>query len=249
MMGSLSLATLLKKVTLSPLVTISCREYVGEQQKCLLQKHICGCVHMHVCMHAYIFHGIQVAVKGQHSGINSLLLSRGFWVWNSRCQAGPQYPALPGPHIHFLLTAIGIVLTGDLVPQRDCYQTSLEIQYSGNIVFLVSFLIFRDRVSLCSPGCPGTHFVDQGGLELRNPPASASQVLGLKERHHRPACFIGRYTCINMSIKQCYFGAGEMAQWVRAPDCSSRGSEFKSQQPHGGSQPSVTRSDALFWSV
>jgi hypothetical protein len=36
------------------------------------------------------------------------------------------------------------------------------------------------RVSLCIPGCPGTHFVDQAGLELRNPPASASQVLGLK---------------------------------------------------------------------
>jgi hypothetical protein len=34
-------------------------------------------------------------------------------------------------------------------------------------------------------------------------------------------------------------GAGEMAQWVRAPDCSSEGPEFKSQQPHGGSQPSV----------
>jgi hypothetical protein len=33
-------------------------------------------------------------------------------------------------------------------------------------------------------------------------------------------------------------GAGEMAQWVRAPDCSSEGQEFKSQQPHGGSQPS-----------
>jgi hypothetical protein len=43
--------------------------------------------------------------------------------------------------------------------------------------------------------------------------------------------------------------AGEMAQWVRAPDCSSEGPEFKSQQPHGGSQPFVTRSDALFWSV
>jgi hypothetical protein len=27
---------------------------------------------------------------------------------------------------------------------------------------------FRDRVSLCSPGCPGTHSVDQAGLELRN---------------------------------------------------------------------------------
>jgi hypothetical protein len=38
----------------------------------------------------------------------------------------------------------------------------------------------RDRVSLCIPGYPRTHFVDQAGLELRNPPASASQVLGSK---------------------------------------------------------------------
>jgi hypothetical protein len=29
-------------------------------------------------------------------------------------------------------------------------------------------------------GCPRTHFVDQAGLKLRNPPASASRVLGLK---------------------------------------------------------------------
>jgi hypothetical protein len=41
-------------------------------------------------------------------------------------------------------------------------------------------MVFRDRVSLYSPDCPGTHSVDQAGLELRNPPASASQVLGLK---------------------------------------------------------------------
>jgi hypothetical protein len=27
---------------------------------------------------------------------------------------------------------------------------------------------------------------------------------------------------------------------VKSTDCSSRGPEFKSQQPHGGSQPSVT---------
>jgi hypothetical protein len=40
--------------------------------------------------------------------------------------------------------------------------------------------VFRDRVSLCSSGCPGTHFVDQAGLKLRNLPASAFQVLGLK---------------------------------------------------------------------
>ncbi|GAB1294850.1 Protein TOPAZ1 [Apodemus speciosus] len=40
----------------------------------------------------------------------------------------------------------------------------------------------KDRVSLCSPGCPGTHPVDQADLELRNLPASASQVLRLKGR-------------------------------------------------------------------
>ena len=45
--------------------------------------------------------------------------------------------------------------------------------------FFFFFLVFGDRVSLCSPGCPVTHFVDQAGLELRNPPVSASQVLGL----------------------------------------------------------------------
>jgi hypothetical protein len=47
-------------------------------------------------------------------------------------------------------------------------------------VLVLIFIFLRDRVSLCSPGCPGTHSVDQAGLELRNPPASASQVLGLK---------------------------------------------------------------------
>jgi hypothetical protein len=51
------------------------------------------------------------------------------------------------------------------------------------------------------------------------------------------------------NIKKIIMGAGEMAQWVRAPDCSSEGPKFKSQQPHGGSQPPVMRSDALFWCI
>ena len=58
------------------------------------------------------------------------------------------------------------------------------VLFFGLLFCFVSFLFleFRDRVSLCSPGCPGTHLVDQAGLELRNLPASASasQVLGLK---------------------------------------------------------------------
>ena len=54
--------------------------------------------------------------------------------------------------------------------------------------------------------------------------------------------------CVSYTEKHIR-GAGEMAQWVRAPDCSSKGPKFKSQQPHGGSQPPVMRSDALFWCV
>jgi hypothetical protein len=48
------------------------------------------------------------------------------------------------------------------------------------VVVVVVVVVFRDRVSLCSLGCPGTDSVDQAGLQLRNPPASASQVLRLK---------------------------------------------------------------------
>ncbi|GAB1293641.1 AP-1 complex subunit gamma-1 [Apodemus speciosus] len=51
------------------------------------------------------------------------------------------------------------------------------------INILGRFLLNNDkniRVSLCSPGCPGTHSIDQAGFELRNPPASAFRVLGLK---------------------------------------------------------------------
>ena len=44
--------------------------------------------------------------------------------------------------------------------------------------FLLFLLAFGDRVFLCSPGGPGTCFVDQPGL--RNLPVSASQVLELK---------------------------------------------------------------------
>jgi hypothetical protein len=62
-----------------------------------------------------------------------------------------------------------------------------------NVVIYTSFFFFfffPDRVSLCSPGCPGTHSVDQAGLKLRNLPASASRVLGLKACTTMPGCDI-----------------------------------------------------------
>jgi hypothetical protein len=61
-----------------------------------------------------------------------------------------------------------------------CYFQGLSGQELFIIIIINFFFVFRDRVSLCSPGCPGTHSVDQAGLELRDLPASASQVLGLK---------------------------------------------------------------------
>jgi hypothetical protein len=69
-------------------------------------------------------------------------------------------------------------------PIDICFNTQhIELMISFLFFLFVCLfvcLFFQDRVSLYSPGCAGTHFVDQAGLELRNPPASASQVLGLK---------------------------------------------------------------------
>jgi hypothetical protein len=48
------------------------------------------------------------------------------------------------------------------------------------------------------------------------------------------------------SIKQSLKGWRDSST-VKSTGCSSRGPEFNSQQLHGGSQPSVMRSDALFW--
>jgi hypothetical protein len=62
-------------------------------------------------------------------------------------------------------------------------------------------------------------------------------------------CRVEIILVVTLMVLLTLLWAGEMAQWVRAPDCSSEGPEFKSQQPHGGSQPSVTRSDSFFWSV
>jgi hypothetical protein len=54
---------------------------------------------------------------------------------------------------------------------------------SARILAMLIFFLFwgggRDKVSLCSPGCPGTHFVDQAGLKLRNLPAGIKGI-----RHH-----------------------------------------------------------------
>jgi hypothetical protein len=103
----------------------------------------------------------------------------------------------------------------------------------------LSFFLFLNKVSLYSPGCPGTYSVNQAALKLRNLPAS--QVLGSK-------------TCTTTVWLVLVFQDRVSRCWrhgsvVKTTDCSSEGPEFKSQQPHGGLQPSIMRSDALFWCI
>jgi hypothetical protein len=105
--------------------------------------------------------------------------------------------------------------------------------------FFFFFLVFRDKVSLCSPGCPGTHFVDQAGLKLRSPPASASRVLGLK------ACATNAWQLlvllyIKASLKTNLWAA-DMAQWLRVYV-----SKAHTEVPSARNSRS-RESDALFW--
>jgi hypothetical protein len=56
------------------------------------------------------------------------------------------------------------------------------------ILFIYLFIWLFETGFLCSPACPGTHSVDQTGLELRNPPASSIPSAGIKGvcHHARP---------------------------------------------------------------
>jgi hypothetical protein len=73
--------------------------------------------------------------------------------------------------------------------------------------FFFFFFWFFKTGFLYSPGCPGTHFVDQAGL--RNPPASASRVLGLKACATTPGSAI-RF----LRYWFCFFETGSMYSWL-----------------------------------
>ena len=84
-----------------------------------------------------------------------------------------------GSGVFFLLMKLGFIFH----PLKRIFLFGFFFLFCFVCFFFVLFVfafVFWDRVSLYSPGCPGTHFVDQAGLELRNPPAPASRVLGLK---------------------------------------------------------------------
>jgi hypothetical protein len=88
-------------------------------------------------------------------------------------------------------------------------------------------------------------------VELLAPPAPC-----LAGCYHVPALMIVDWTFelvsqpqLNVVLIRVALGGWRDGSVVKSTDCSSEGPEFKSQQPHGGSQPPVMRSDALSWCV
>ena len=70
--------------------------------------------------------------------------------------------------------------------------------WKSSVLFVFCFRFCQDWVSLCSPGCPGIHSIDQAGLEFFNLPPSASQVLGLQ------ACTTTAWLKIVIFIRNCF---------------------------------------------
>jgi hypothetical protein len=61
----------------------------------------------------------------------------------------------------------------------------------------------------------------------------------VSESSHLPA-FVEQTLVLNLKLLVRAWGDGSA---VKSTGCSSRGPEFKSQQPHGGSQPPIMGSD------
>jgi hypothetical protein len=85
-----------------------------------------------------------------------------------------------------------IVLTKPQVRQVENLKILIIVDKQPNFIsfsiFLSFFVLFFETGFLC---IALAHFVDQAGLELRNPPVSASQSAGIKGvRHHTQLLFI-----------------------------------------------------------
>jgi hypothetical protein len=111
-------------------------------------------IYIYVCMYIYISTQNLVIVNF----VTRLLLHCGFFFFPHLLPTSPPTPFYPL----------------SLDKKEGWGRVGREEIPKSNFFSFSFFLVFRDRVSLYSSGCPGTHFVDQAGLELRNLPASAS---------------------------------------------------------------------------
>jgi hypothetical protein len=106
----------------------------------------------------------------------------GQWTSTLRPTAGKAKSQWQLSPLHKWLGDRQGVLTGAVFQSRRDTLSLLSFEF---FCFCLKFFCFvclfvETDFSLCNPGCPGTHSVDQAGLELRDLLASVSQVLGLK---------------------------------------------------------------------
>ena len=71
----------------------------------------------------------------------------------------------------------------------------------------------------------------------------------IKKEIDKDSFFTEQILVLSLYLELLGWRDGSAVKRVKSTDCSFRGPKFKSQQPHGGSQLSVMRSDAFFWSV
>jgi hypothetical protein len=68
--------------------------------------------------------------------------------------------------------------------EEKCF-SSILLYPALPFCFVLFCFVFQDRVSLYSPGCPGTHSVGQAGLELQKSACLCLPSAGIKGvRHH-----------------------------------------------------------------
>jgi hypothetical protein len=67
-----------------------------------------------------------------------------------------------------------------------CHKNQLNFIYNdnGKVFLFVCLFVFRDRVSLYSPGCPGTHFCRPGWPRTQKSVCLCLQSAGIKGVHH-----------------------------------------------------------------
>ena len=94
------------------------------------------------CMFVWYFRGQKRALSGPGTGVTN--------DWEPPYGCWGLYP---GP-------------SAKAATALNCWAISPAIKES---LFLLVGLFFRDKVSLCSPGCPGTCCLDHVGFKLRDP--------------------------------------------------------------------------------
>ena len=141
-----------------------------------------------------------------------------FPLLNSVLISGQQsFCVVPQPMLLCSLSVDSLPLLSLVAPPMALCSSlsSLPPRSSGSrhsFSLCLFFFFFQDRVSLCSPSCPGTHSVVQAGLELRNLPASASQVLELKACATTPGGF--NFFCLFVLNFFCKLMLKVSLQWI-----------------------------------